>query len=252
MAGSSGEGLLDFLGVPPDKALLAGDRENLPADERPPDEPPPSRPHDRLVHAGSALTAASLVGGAALVVYAAWRILSGHASAPAIALGVVGVLLVATHWGWVHVAEYVRLTLDAREDRRIEHSRQERLVSIAPYPRFSVTTNVLPDASLCVERILHRPVGTARGTFTFAREPVAERTFEPDASAAVIASEVERMRREARLDTDRVRAQWEAASSAYDAALFSADDERQRLAARHAAASALSEHINASLLEPPL
>jgi len=36
------------------------------------------------------------------------------------------------------------------------------------------------------------------------------------------------------------------------AALLSADDDRQRLAAQRAAAIALSEHINASLLEPPL
>ena len=50
----------------------------------------------------------------------------------------------------------------------------------------------------------------------------------------------------------RLAARWEAASSDYAAALLSADDDRQRLQAQRAAATALSEHINASLLEPPL
>jgi hypothetical protein len=60
------------------------------------------------------------------------------------------------------------------------------------------------------------------------------------------------MRRQARLDTDRLSELWEAASTAYDAALFSAHDDHQRLIAQRAAAAALSEHITASLLEPPL
>jgi hypothetical protein len=60
------------------------------------------------------------------------------------------------------------------------------------------------------------------------------------------------MRRQARLETDRLRELWEAASSAYEAALLSADDDQQRLAAQRAAAIALSDHINRSLLEPPL
>jgi hypothetical protein len=68
----------------------------------------------------------------------------------------------------------------------------------------------------------------------------------------VIATTVETMRRQARLETDRLRELWEAASTAYAAALSSAEDDQQRLAAQRAAATALSEHINASLLEPPL
>ena len=60
------------------------------------------------------------------------------------------------------------------------------------------------------------------------------------------------MRREARVETDRIRGLWDAASSAYAAALASNADDKQRLAAQRAAAIALSEHINQSLLEPPL
>jgi ABC-type microcin C transport system duplicated ATPase subunit YejF len=68
----------------------------------------------------------------------------------------------------------------------------------------------------------------------------------------VIADRVETLRREARLETDRQSELWDAASSAYDAALLDADDDQQQLAARRAAAVALSQHINASLLQPPL
>ena len=101
-------------------------------------------------------------------------------------------------------------------------------------------------------RVLHQPVLTAQHTFTFVRETDAEETYDADTSAEVIASAVETMRRRARLDTDRVHDLWDTTFSAYHAALMSADDDRQRLAAQQAAATALSEHINASLLEPPL
>src|SRR5207248_9849978 len=49
-----------------------------------------------------------------------------------------------------------------------------------------------------------------------------------------------------------IRGLWEAASSTYEAAVLSVQDDRDRLAAQRAAATALSAHINASLLEPPL
>jgi hypothetical protein len=111
---------------------------------------------------------------------------------------------------------------------------------------------VLDDASTRIDRVLHRPVLTANGTFTFVREPEAERTYDADAPAQLIAGTVEDLRREARIETDRVRGLWEAASSAYTAALASANDDKQQLAAQRAAAIALSEHINTSLLEPPL
>jgi hypothetical protein len=152
----------------------------------------------------------------------------------------------------VHVAEYVGLTIDEHQRRLSDHRGQEWLDSIEPYPRFSVATSVLDDASTRVERVLHRPVLTERQTFTFVREIDAEETFDADAPAEVIAAAVETMRREARLETDRLRELWEAASTTYTAALLGAHDDQHRLAAQRAAATALSEHINASLLEPPL
>ena len=58
---------------------------------------------------------------------------------------------------------------------------------LQPYPRFSVSTVVLDDASTRIERVLHRPVLTANNTFTFVRETEAEKTYDADAPAQVIA-----------------------------------------------------------------
>jgi hypothetical protein len=247
------QGLVALLGIPPDRRLLAEDLGNLPDAEQL-REPPvsPSPKHNRLVAAGSLLTGGTLIGGVALVLFGGWELLFKSGGVFAAILALAGILLVGTHWGWVHVAEYVGLTLDDRHQRAADERRREWLASIQPYPRFSVRTSVLEDASTRVERILHRPVLTAQNTFTFVRETDAEETYDAQASAATIATAVETMRRQARLDTDRTRDNWEAASTAYDAAMLSARDDQERLAAQRAAATALSEHINASLLEPPL
>jgi hypothetical protein len=208
--------------------------------------------HDRLVAAGSLLTGATLIAGAAMLLYGGLQLLFESGGAADAVLAVIGILLAGTHWGWVHVAEYVGLSIDEHQQRLWDERVHEWLDTIQPYPRFSISTRVLNDASTRVERISHQPVLTAHRTFTFARVTDSEQTCDAGASAEVIATTVETMRREARLVTDRLRGDWEAASTAYAAALLSADDDRQRLTAERAAATALSEHINASLLEPPL
>lgn len=167
-------------------------------------------------------------------------------------LAALGILLVATHWGWVHVAEYVGLVIDERQRGDAEAREKDWLAAIEPYPRFSVSTTVLNDASTRVQRFRHEPVPVTPDTFSFVRRLDAEETYPADVPAEVIADAVETMRRQARLASDRLRGDWEAASSAYQAALLSADDDEQRLAAQRAAATALSEHINASLHKPPL
>jgi hypothetical protein len=247
-----GQEMVAFLGVAPDRRLLDEDRFNLPAGEQRREPEISTHRHDRLVAAGSLLTGATLIGGAAIGLYGAWQLLLNGGGAIGAVLVVIGILLAGTHWGWVHVAEYIGLSIDEHQQRAIDERRSDWLTAIAPYPRFSVSTSVLEDASTRVERVLHQPVLTSRHTFTFVRETEAEQTFDADASAETIATTVETLRRRARLDTDRLRGLWEAASSAYDAALRSADDDQQRLAAQRAAATALSEHINASLLEQPL
>jgi hypothetical protein len=247
-----GEAMVAFLGVPADKRLLEQDLVNLPDAEQQREPAISTQRHDRLVATGSLLTGVTLVGGAAMLLYGAWQLLFEGGGAFAAVVGVIGLLLTATHWGWVHVAEYIGLSIDEQRQHSSDERRQEWLAAIQPYPRFSVSTGVLGDASTRVERVLHQPVLTADQTFTFVRKTVAEVTYDAGASAEVIATTVETMRREARLETDRLRELWEAASTAYEAALSSAHDDQQQLAAQRAAAIALSEHINASLLEPPL
>jgi hypothetical protein len=246
------QGMVAFLGVAPDRRLLDEDLGNLPDAEQRHEPVVATHEHDRLVAAGSLLTGATLIAGAAMILYGGWQILFNHAGAFDVSLAVIGILLAATHWGWVHVAEYVGLSIDERHQRAADEHRRDWLESIEPYPRFSVSTSVLDDASTRVERVLHQPVLTPQHTFTFVRKTDAETTYDAHASAEVIATAVETMRRDARLETDRLRELWEAASTAYEAMLFSADDDKQRLAAERAAATALSEHINRSLLEPPL
>lgn len=250
--GDASDGMVAFLGVAADRRLLGEDRINLPDAEQRHEPVISTRRHDRLVTTGSVLTGGTLIGGAAMLLYGGGQALLNGGGALDVLLAVIGILLVGTHWGWVHVAEYVGLTIDDRQQRSADARTREWLATVQPYPRFSVSTSVLTDASTRVQRVLHRPVLTAQHTFTFVRETQAGHTYDADTPAEVIATSVETMRRQARLETDRLRELWEAASSAYEASLFSADDDEQRLAAQRAAATALSEHINASLLEPPL
>lgn len=248
----SSQGIIAFLGVAADRRLLDEDRFNLPEAEQYRVPAASNHHHDRLVAAGSVLTGVTLIGGAALGLYGCWQLLLGGGGAIDAVLAAIGILLAATHWGWVHVAEYVGLTIDERNQRGTDDRATDWLARIEPYPRFSVTTSVLDDASTRVVRVLHRPVLTPQHTFTFIRDTDAEETYDADVPAEIIASTVETMRRQARLETDRLHGLWQAAATSYAAALLGADDDQQRLAAQRAAATALSEHINASLLEPPL
>jgi len=248
----SSQGMLAFLGVAADRRLLDDDLANLPDAEQRREPAISTHKHDRLVAAGSLLTGVTLIGGAAMGLYGGWQVLLNGGGAIDAVLAVIGILLVGTHWGWVHVAEYVGLTIDEHQQRATDERRRDWLARIQPYPRFSVSTSVLDDASTRVQRVLHQPVLTAQHTFTFVRETDGEMTYDAHTSAEVIAATVETMRHQARLETDRLHELWDAASTAYDAALLSAHDDQQQLAAERAAATALSEHINASLLDPPL
>ena len=249
---AAADGMLAFLGAAADRRLLDEDLGNLPAAEQRSEPAISTHKHDRLVATGSLLTGVTLISGVAMSLFGGWELLFNGGGALAVVVAAVGILLVVTHWGWVHVAEYVGLTIDERQRRVADAQRQDWLASIQPYPRFSVATSVLDDASTRIERVLHRPLLTEQHTFTFVRETDAEKIYDAATPAAVIAASVESMRRRTRLETDRLQELWEAASGAYQAALSSADNDKQRLAAQRAAATALSEHINASLLEPPL
>src|SRR5664279_2140813 len=248
----NGQAMVAFLGAPADPELLSEDLDGLVEAPRRPVSVIVTDTHNRLVTAGSVMTAVTLIGGVVLAIYGAEQLIAGGGGALAAALGAIGILLVGTHWGWVHVAEYLGLGLDERQERGNREREQAWLATVSPYARFTIRTTVMADAAIAVERVTYKPVLTSQRTFTFERVTEPAASFDADTPAHVIADRVETLRRQARLETDRLGELWDAASSAYDAALLDADDDQHQLAARRAAAIALSEHINASLLEPPL
>src|SRR5437588_6081855 len=128
--------MVTFLGVPADERLLGEDLADMPGAERYREPPISTHKHNRLVAAGSVMTAATLIGGTAMLLYAAWRILFHSGGALDVAIAAIGLLLVVTHWGWVHVAEYVGLTIDGRQERALGERRRAWLESVEPYPRF--------------------------------------------------------------------------------------------------------------------
>ena len=226
--------------MPADRAVLGLGLEGLPDSGPPPVPVALTGTHSRLVAAGTVMTAVTLIGGGALAIYGIEQLLFSAGGAAAAAMAVIGLLLAGTHWGWVHVAEYFGLGIDQRQERTNRERADAWLATVSPYPRFAVVTSVLADASTSVERVSFAPVLTAQGTFTFERRTEGAELFDADAAAQAIAGRVETLRREARLKTDRRRELWETGSIAYAAALSSADDDREQIAAKRAAALALS------------
>jgi hypothetical protein len=165
---------------------------------------------------------------------------------------VVGIALIATHWGWVHVAEFTGNTIEAREARAAHARNQQWLGAIKPYTRHEVSTRVGDDGSICIVRTRYRPVRSGERTFTFLGEAEAEEFHPDDEPAAAVTERAELLRREAARETERERERYEIAADAYETALLEQGDEQERLAARRAAAAALSEQINANLRDPPL
>src|SRR5690349_11346631 len=139
------QGMVAFLGVPADRRLLNEDLFNLPTAEQHLEPAVSTEQHDRLVAAGSLATGVTLVGGAAILLYGAVQLLFNGGGAFEAVIAVIGLVLAGTHWGWVHVAEYVGLMIDERQQRATDERRRDWLATIQPYPRFSVSTSVLDD-----------------------------------------------------------------------------------------------------------
>ena len=149
------QAMVAFLGVAADRRLLDEDllqsarRRAAPRAGR-----SPTHKHDRLVAAGSLLTGVTLIGGAAMALYGGWQVLFNGGGAFDAVLAVIGILLVATHWGWVHVAEYVGLTIDERQQRAIDdraagmaRRRSSRTRASASRPACSTTPRHASNAS---------------------------------------------------------------------------------------------------------
>jgi hypothetical protein len=241
----------DLVDRVPDERL-AEEIVNLPAALGRPEAPAPSRTRGRLVGLGATLTGLTLIAGCLLIVVGLIDAVATGLGLPAVGAIALGFLLVATHWGWVHVAEATADAIDSRQAGEVLARRRQWLASIRPYPRYEVTTSVAEDGSISIVRTRFRPVPSGDRGFTFVREPDDVEVHSGDEAAATVAERAELLRRAAAVDTERERARFEVAADAYETALLHHEGEQQRVAARRAAADALSERINANLRDPPL
>ena len=242
----------EFVGSQPDERLLAEDLEKLPSAVGRPETVLPSRTRGRIVGTGATLTAVSLVAGVVLVAVGAIDAISSGIDAAGVLALVIGALLIATHWGWVHVAEITANSLEGRGNAQVMERRREWLAGIEPYTRFEVATEVQDDGSIAIYSVRHSPVRTGSDTFTFAREVEHREVHGPDEPAAAVTERAETLRRDAALATERERERYEIAAEAYRAALLGRADDEQRRLAQRAASEALSHQINTNLRDPPL
>ncbi|HWE09123.1 MAG TPA: hypothetical protein VG325_07205 [Solirubrobacteraceae bacterium] len=243
---------LKMVGRDPDERLLGEDLDQLPEALGTPEAPPPSRVRGRIVAVGATLTGVTLVAGLALIVLGAVEAFSGGLGLGAILALVIGLALVGTHWGWVHVAEATAEGLDGRRNRDVDERRREWLAEIEPYTRWSVATSAESDGSIAIVTVRHVPVTSGERGFTFVREIAEREVHAEDESAATVAERAELLRRHAAALTAREQARYEVANDAFQRTLLDHADEQQRLAAVRAASEALSQQINSNLREPPL
>ncbi len=242
----------ELVGRTADADLLGDDGQSLPESMGRPPTIPMTRSGSAIVAAGATLTGATLIGGAILA-------LAGIVDAIASGFGVVawvalilGVVMVSTHWGWVHVAEFSANAIHSKRNSEIEEERFEWLRTLEPYTRYEVSTEVEANGSLTISTVRHRPVPTNPGHFTFVREVVDPETISDDKPAAEIAERAEQRRREAALMTEQELARYQAATDGVQQALLAQHDDAEHLRARRAASEALAQQINTNLRDPPV
>lgn len=235
-----------------DERLLAQDLESLPEAVGQPEPIPSSPARGRLVAVGATLTGVSLLAGIALIALGAIGTVSSGLSLLEVGALAVGLVLLATHWGWVHVAEATADAIDERLGREALGRRRQWLAAIEPYARYEVATSVGEDGSIAIARVRHRPVRSGDRGFIFVREVEHREVHSGEEPSAAVAERAELLRRQAALDTERERERFDIAAGAYETALLGRGDEQQRRAARRAASEALSEQINSNLRHPPL
>ncbi len=242
----------EFVGSEPDERLLGEDLDKLPAGVGRPANVLPSRSRGRIVGAGATLTAVSLVVGVLLVLVGTVETISSGIDLSGVLAFVVGLVLVSTHWGWVHVAELTANSVEGRSNAVVLDTRRQWLAAIEPYTRFEVGTEVQHDGSITIYSVRHRPVRAGEDRFTFVREVEHSEVHAADEPAAAVAERAETLRREAALATERERERYDIADEAYRTALSGRADEEQRRLAQRAASEALSDQINSNLRDPPL
>jgi hypothetical protein len=242
----------EFVGFAPDERLLTDDLDKAPAAVGRPETIVPSQARGRIVGTGATLTAVSLIGGVLLVLLGLIDAISSGIDLAGVLALAIGGLLIATHWGWVHVAEITANSLEGHSNTEVIDRRRQWLAAIEPYARLEVSTEVGDDGSIAICTVRHRPVRVGEDRFTFARELQHREVHPPDEPAAAVTERAETLRREAALVNAEERRRYEIAAEAYDAALIGRADEEQRRLARRAASEALSHQINSNLRDPPL
>ena len=235
-----------------DDELLAPGARNLPAVLGHAEVVPPTRWRGPIVAWGVAMTAATLLGGIALILLGVVQAFSNGADVLDGVLVALGFLLAGTHWGWVHVAELGSGRLAAHESQEIVHHRQDWLSAIEPYTREEVMTEVEEDGSIAIVRHRFVPMPTRTGRFTFARQEISRERHPEDEPSAQVAERAEHLRREAAQVTSSARERYLAAADKLETVKLLDEDERERLQTRRANARALSEQINSHLQAPPL
>src|SRR5436305_1209967 len=161
----------DLVGRSADECLLDCGPESLPSSIGRPGALPAASGSSLLVAAGVALGAVTLIGGVGLAILGLVRVISGSGFAAAAELS-VGILLAATHWGWIHVAAWTNDRLEARGHQDLVGDRQRWLASIEPYERYEVGTQVGQDGSITIETICHRPEVSGSHQFRFTPQQV--------------------------------------------------------------------------------
>jgi hypothetical protein len=243
---------VEMVGREPDERLLSEDLDQLPEAVGRPETAPPSRARRRVVGAGATLTGVSLVLGVVLMVVGVIDGLVSGIDTTSVLAFLVGLVLVGTHWGWVHVAEITANSIEGRANADVLERQRQWLAAIEPYPRVEVSTAVEDDGSIVIYSVRHRPVPTGDREFTFVREVEHREVHPPDEPAAAVTERAEHLRREAALVTARERERYGIAADAYRAAMLGHEDDEQRRLAQRAASEALSGQINTNLREPPL
>lgn len=249
---ATGEDFLELVGSQPDERLLAEDLGLLPASVGRPAAFVPSPARRRVVAIGAALTGITLVLGVVLTGFGAIDGFATGFGATSVAALLIGIALIATHWGWVHVAELTGQRLELGANRDVVDTRQSWLDAIEPYPRWEVSTIAGADGSITIITTQFSPARARETTFTFERSDVAREVHSGDEPAATVAERAELVRRQAAADTARELERYEVAHDAYAQAMLANADEQERLAAVRAASEALSERINSNLRDPPL
>jgi len=241
-----------LVGALADDKLLEPEARNLPAAVGRPEALPPTRWRRPIVAGGVVMTAATLLGGIALILLGVVEAFSNGADVLDGVLVALGFLLAGTHWGWVHVAELTAKSVAEREGHEVVARRDQWLLSIDPYARDEVITDVDESGSIVIVRERFTPVPNGPDRFTFVRQEIVREVYSEDEPSATVAERAEHLRREAAEATAAARERYLAAADARETAQLLDADERERLATRRANARALSEQINSHLQAPPL